>query len=193
VPDVDPMLTRIRDSAVAAGRLADLCDFDVSRDHPLEDLRLASGDDLHVIAGDAAGGCYLLCGSGSSRPVVFVTSEGQAGLIAADLTTALEMMVTLPYWLDCLKFSAGGQLEEMQFASARLEREFLTYFPELRDQQAELRNELGLSQGPAGQVLARLRASVASTQPAFVLLGRDGERYRSLFSTFRVSDNPAWC
>jgi hypothetical protein len=192
VLDADPMLTRIRDSAVAAELLAGLCDFDVGRDRPLEDLRLASGDDIDVIAGDAAGGCYLICGTGPSRPVVFATSEGQAGLIAADLAAALEMMVTLPYWLDCLKFSAGGQLAEMQLASARLEREFLEDFPDLRHQQAGLRHELDLSQRPAGQVLARLRASVASTQPAFILLGQNGGRCKSLFGTFRVSDNPAW-
>jgi hypothetical protein len=80
----------------------------------------------------------------------------------------------------------------MQLASVRLEREFLEVFPGLRGQQAGLRHELGLSQRPAGQMLARLHASVAGTQPAFILLAQDGGRYKSLFNTFRVSDNPAW-
>jgi hypothetical protein len=35
-------------------------------------------------------------------------------LIATDLVAALELIVAMPHWRDCLKLSAGGSLDEMR-------------------------------------------------------------------------------
>jgi hypothetical protein len=113
-------------------------------------------------------------------------------LIAPDLVSALELIVAVPYWRDCLKFSAGGSLDEMRLAATRLEHDLVADFPEVEQQQAQVRQELGLSRPPRDQVLAALHRSVADTAPDFVLLDPEGGEYRSLFNTFRVSDNPGW-
>ena len=153
---------------------------------------MAAGAALVPIAGEGAGGCFFLCGDGESRPVVFATSEGQAGRIAGNLTEALELIVGLPYWQDCLKFSAGGNLDEMRSAAARLELDLPQDYPQVEQQREELRRELGLSEASVDDMLVRLHGSVAGTEPDFLLLGPDGNAYDSLFNTFRVRDNPAW-
>ncbi|KKJ93843.1 hypothetical protein [Micromonospora sp. HK10] len=186
------MLARITSSAVAADLLAGYFDFEVASGEPVAEARLASGAPLEAIAGEGAGGTYYLCGVGSARPVIFATSEGQAGLIAASLAEAVELIVAVPYWQDCLKFSGGGSLDEMRLAAARLEHDLRQDCPQAGQQREPLRRELGLPQTPVEDLLARLHESVARTEPDFVLLGPDGDRYESLFNTFRVSDNPAW-
>ncbi|MGW0436549.1 hypothetical protein ACWDV4_28875 [Micromonospora sp. NPDC003197] len=54
-------------------------DFDVSRGAygPVEPVHLSGGESLEMIAGDASGGAFMLVGSGSQRPVVYVGSEGE--------------------------------------------------------------------------------------------------------------------
>jgi hypothetical protein len=188
----DSMLKRVRNSAVAVDLLAGVFEFDLSRTDPVEPVRLASGAELEVIAGEGAGGSFFLCGEGHRRPVLYATSEGQAGLIAADLTAAMELITGAPFWPDYLKFSAGGSLEEMRSAASRLGPELVEDFPEVDDQSAQVRTALGLGQPSVDELLARLHASVTSTVPDFVLLGPEGYEYAPLFNTFRVSDNPAW-
>lgn len=186
------MLKRIRDSAMAVDLLAGVFEFDVSRMDPVEPVRLASGAELEMIAGEGAGGSFFLCAKGSRRPVLYATSEGQAGLIADDLTAAMELIIGAPFWPDCLKFSAGGSLEEMRSAASRLGPELVEDFPQVRDESAQLRAALCLGQPSVDELLVRLHASVTSTAPDFALLGPEGDAYAPLFNTFRMSDNPAW-
>ncbi|MEU6041239.1 hypothetical protein ABZ801_38190 [Actinomadura sp. NPDC047616] len=188
----ESMLKRLRSDPAAVDLLAGVFEFDVSRTAPVEPVRLASGAKLDVIAGDGAGGSYFLCGEGGRRPVLYATSEGQAGLIAADLTAAMELIVGAPFWRDCLKFSAGGRLEEMRSAALRCEPELVEDTPDIEERQARLRATLGLGRIPVGALLAALHAAVTATAPDFVLLGPEGDEYESLCNTFRVSDNPAW-
>lgn len=186
------MLELVRSKAHAADLLAGYFDFDLERDEPVEDLRLASGAALEPIAGEGAGGCYFLGGTGDARPVLFATSEGQGGLIAASLTEALQLIIGLPYWGDCLKFSAGGSLEEMRRAAVRLELDLREEHPQIEQERAQLRDELTLPATSTDDLLSRLHRAVASTEPDFVLLGPDGFAYASLFNTVRVADNPSW-
>lgn len=68
-----------------------------------------SGHSPEGIAGDFTGGTFFLCGERSSiRPVLYASSEGQAGLIGHSLAETLEVMIGLPSWWDCLKFPAAG-------------------------------------------------------------------------------------
>src|SRR5262249_41274640 len=39
---------------------------------------------------------------------------GEAGALAGSLAAGVALMVALPYWRDCLKFSGGGSLDEMR-------------------------------------------------------------------------------
>ena len=185
----DQMLARIKASATCSRLLAGEFDFDVTVADPLEDVGLASGDDLEPIAGEAAGGSYFLCHSGA---ILYASSEGQAGLIAADLTEALELIVTVPFWRDCLKFSGGGSLDEMLAATPRLAADWLEHFPQAQAQQTQLRNELGLRQPSQKEAVIRLHRAVESTDPEFILIDPDGVPYDSLFNTFQVDDNPEW-
>jgi hypothetical protein len=186
------MLELVKKSVRAADLLAGYFEFDLERDEPVEDLRLASGAALEPIAGEGAGGCYLLSGTGDSRPVLFATSEGQGGLIAASLTEALQLIIRLPYWGDCLKFSAGGSLDEMRRAAQRLEQDLQEDYPSIEQERDQLRADLSLPDVSVDDALRKLQRAVAGTEPDFVLLDPNGLGYGSLFGTFRVADNPAW-
>jgi hypothetical protein len=185
----DQLLARIKAGATCSRLLASEFDFDVTLADPLEDVGLMSGEGLEPIAGEAAGGSYFLCGNGE---VLYASSEGQAGLIGADLTEALELIVAVPFWRDCLKFSGGGNLGEMLAATATLAADWLEHFPEARSHQDQLREELGLKEPTLDDAVTKLYNAVESTEPDFILIDPDGAPYDSLFNTFQVEDNPEW-
>jgi len=63
---------------------------------------------FEVVAAKGSGCLYAL--SGMQRHVLFVTSEGQAGVIAEDLNQCLELVIAYPYWEDVLRRSEGDLL-----------------------------------------------------------------------------------
>src|SRR3712207_5263469 len=93
------LLSQIKATPWLADLLADRFDFDLTRDDPVEQVHLASGDPLVPVAGDSAGGTFLLTPSGA---VVYAGSEGEGGLIALNLRDALALMVGLPSLHDAL-------------------------------------------------------------------------------------------
>ncbi|MFF3852541.1 hypothetical protein [Micromonospora sp. NPDC002575] len=122
-------------------------DFDLDRvaDGPPEAVHLPSGEPLEMIAGDATGGAFMLVGTGVNRPVLYVGSEGEGGLIAADLRAALALVVglssihdatTVPYGDD-----GGARLREWL---ARADEEIREDWPELDAERARLRQALDL-------------------------------------------------
>ena len=72
-----------------------LFDFEVGRaaDGPIQPVTLAGDERLEPIAGDATGGCFLLVGTGTDRPVLYIGSEGEGGLIANSLRETLALVV----------------------------------------------------------------------------------------------------
>src|SRR5262245_42752466 len=108
----DELLDRLR----ADPELAALIDgfpmeFDLARLDHVEPVRLSSGLALEPVAGTGSGGTFFLCGNPvTERPVLYADSEGQAGLIAADLAEALTLELVLPYWGESLSSSADGDL-----------------------------------------------------------------------------------
>src|SRR5262249_44728443 len=54
---------------------------------------------------DGAGGQFAQL---ADQRVVYVSSEGEAGVIAADFKAFIQLIVVYPYWHDILKFSGGG-------------------------------------------------------------------------------------
>jgi hypothetical protein len=179
-----------RDSSLAEV-LWRVCEFDLSRNDPGEPVRLSSRAALKGIAGDFTGGTFFLCGDGEDRPVLYASSEGQAGLIGRSLTEALQIMVGLPSWWDCLKFSGTGDLAVMLTTAGHLRDDELRDEPEKDADRATVAQALGLGSEATSTLLGRLHAAVAATVPDFVLTSDAGE-YESLFGPWLPSRNPSW-
>jgi hypothetical protein len=95
----------VRQDLGLAELLWEVCEFDLSPGNHGESVRLSSGHALEGRAGDFTRGTFFLCAEHRSiRPVLYASSEGQAGLIGHGLAEALEVLVGLPSWRDCLKF-----------------------------------------------------------------------------------------
>jgi hypothetical protein len=139
-------------------------------------------DQIERIGRDGAGGEFVLLKP--SGRVLYVSSEGQAGTIAADLDEFVALMIACPYWRDILKYSADGDLNEMRRAATALEtsyeddddleaRAFLKAHFQLRD--------------PADPVGA-LHSAVSAS--GVVVRMPDGAPCMSLFSRFTIDDTP---
>ncbi len=189
----DEILEVVRQDLRLADLLCEVCEFDLTRGDHGEPVRLPSGQALDGIAGDFTGGTFFLCGEHrSTRPVLYASSEGQAGLIGQNLAEALEIMIGLPSWWDCLKFSGGGDLTIMQSAADHLQRDQFRDQPEIAAQRIQLARAMSLDLAIVPVLLARLCAAVASTKPDFVLTVETGEEYESLFGERLPSRNPSW-
>ncbi|MGW0836627.1 hypothetical protein [Streptomyces prunicolor] len=187
------ILDSIRGDSGLAELLWSVCEFDLSRGDHGEPVRLSSGLALEGVAGDFTGGTFFLCGDGSAdRPVLYASSEGQAGLIGQSLTEALEIMVRLPSWWDCLKFSGSGDLTVMRTTADHLRHDELEDQPGIDARRAHLAAALGLELGSFSALLTRLHAAVSATTPDFVLTAEAGEEYEPLFGPWLPSRNPAW-
>jgi hypothetical protein len=189
----DEILDAIRKDPDLDDLLAEVCEFDLSRGDHGEPVRLSSGQALDGVAGDFTGGTFFLCGQRQAvRPVLYASSEGQAGVIGRSLTEALEIMIGLPSWSDCLKFSGGGDLATMRSAAEHLRRDELEEQPDLDAQRARLVEALSLDRATVPVLLARLRDAVAGTTPDFVLTTDTGEEHESLFGPWSPDRNPSW-
>jgi hypothetical protein len=137
---------------------------------------------IRQIGLDSTGGVFVQL-SGSPR-VLHVSSEGEAGILAADLDAFIGLLVACPHWRDVLKFSAGGNLEEMRRAAALLEA--VTVDDEdLEEARALLRSHLGPTE-PADPVDSLHRAVSTSD---VVVRGLDGSPFGSLFNSFIIDES----
>lgn len=153
------MLDRIRSNARATELLADVFDFDITRTDHVEPVRLASGADLTPVAGDASGGTFFVCGGG---PVLYASSEGEAGILAADLTGAVQLIIGVPIWHDVVGAAPDPDAMRAAFDSSYAELKD-EYEPEIDEHSAEVAAELGLTPVPVDELLVRLRTSLANT------------------------------
>jgi hypothetical protein len=183
------LLRRIREDENLAELLAYPFEFDIRRTAYTDAPRLASGASLEVIAGDSTGGAFYVSGDEPERPVWYASSEGEAGIIAPDLSEALVLLIGLPYWRDCLKFSDNGDLDAMRTAASFLRRDLLADDPALPSAQARAAEALGLAVDPVPALVERLHATVRDTGPADLFLDDTGE-YDGLFGPFPPSRNP---
>ena len=188
---IEEILDSIRRGPALAEALWRVCEFDLSRSDPGEPVRLASGVPLTSVAGDFTGGTFFLCGDGRDRPVLYASSEGQAGLIGRSLTEALEIMVGLPSWWDCLGFSGAGDLAVMRTTAGHLRDDELKNKPGIDADRAAIAQALGLERGVVSDLLDRLHSAVSAIAPDFVLMSEAGE-YESLFGPWLPSRNPSW-
>jgi hypothetical protein len=188
----EEILDSIRRDSDLAEALWRVCEFDLSRSDPGEPVRLSSGVALEGIAGDYTGGTFFLCGDSSEeRSVLYAGSEGQAGLIGRSLTEALEIMVGLPSWWDCLNFSGGGDLAVMRTTADHLRNDELRNEPGMDTDRGRVAQALDLELEAMPVLLARLHAAVSAMAPEFVLTSEAGE-YESLLGPWLPSRNPSW-
>jgi hypothetical protein len=117
------------------------CDFNVGMGYGEPSWSSVDGVDRpEVIARDGSGGEFVVLAP--SPRVLYVSSEGAAGVVAADTDELVALVVLCPYWRDLLRCST---LEEMRQAAPRLERSWLDEDQEFGKFRKFLKAKLGLS------------------------------------------------
>lgn len=144
-----------------------------------------------IIAQDASGGVFALYGDGVEEdlPVIFISSEGQAGKVGKNIEEFLSIMITCPYWRDLLKFSGNGQLSEMLKSQPFLEDEILKDIPEIESVKNKVFSMLSMC--GISKPVETLYESMES-KPYVHVSSLEGEKFDSLFNKFVVADNPLW-
>jgi hypothetical protein len=147
---VTDLLGQIRATPWLFELLRDEFDFDLDRVDPVEAVRLPDGGALTPIAGDAGGGTFLLTGGGA---VVYAGSEGEGGLVAAELRDALALVVGLPSLHDALANPGDAAWLAACDDEIRADR------PDLDENRGRARDALGLP--PVAGLLDALVAAAA--------------------------------
>lgn len=136
----------------------------------------------HQIGSDGSGGVFVLL---PPLNVLYVSSEGRAGIIADTFEAFVQLVVARPYWLDILKFSAGGDLQEMRRAAEALEAT-LDDEDEINEAREEIRKSLDL--GEADDPVGALYEAVAASDA--IVRATDGSPFTTLFNRFSIDSNP---
>ncbi|WP_406730191.1 hypothetical protein [Streptomyces sp. NBC_01794] len=188
----DQLLDLIQNTPDIHGLLRSSFGFDIGRKRCGDGLRLASGAPLEPIAGEFAGGAYLLCAEEDGRqPVVFASSEGAGGLIADDLADALEIIIGLALQ-DCLGFSGGGDVEVMQISAQHLERSLARDNPVIAKERAHVAAALSLRVVPVADLVIRLQEAASRTAPDYVVTTEDGQAYDPPFGEHSEPRHGGW-
>ncbi len=174
-----------------ANNLAWPFDFNVIQTH--EDgswVKLTPSLPFTLLAIEGSGGVYLAYGKSRLEqcPILFASSEGQAGKIANNLEEFLSLLMVIPYWFDLLKFSGNGNLEEMRKTAIFMEQEYKEDFSELPDIRKQLIKQLNIKN--IDDPISVLHERIHETDCTVV--ADDGWRYESLFNSFTSSENPSW-
>lgn len=186
------VLDPLRKTPATADLFWELCEFGAFEAGSPDWFALESGEPLQVVGCDASGGrfCLFPASGDYAGRLLYIDSEGSAGIIASSLSEGIQMMIALPHWRDCLKFSGGGALSEMRKAEARLEADLRQRRPEIDNDRKALYQSFGLA-APAAP-LETLYQTVAAGAGTRVVATSDGTVFASLFNTFVVEDCPLW-
>lgn len=132
------------------------------------------------IGSDGSGGAFVLL---PSQNVLYVSSEGRAGIIAESFEAFVKLVVAHPYWLDILKFSAGGDLHEMRRAADALEAT-LDDEDDVNEAREQIRGGLDLPEAndPVGALYDAVAASDA------IVRATDGSPFTTLFNRFSIDN-----
>jgi hypothetical protein len=186
------VLREARGDPSVARALEAVFDFRLSTEPLATDwFTILAAETFLPIAEAASEDVYLL-GEASGR-VVFVTTDGQAGVVARSIEDLLELMVTHPFWRDLLKFSGGGQLVEMRRAATFLDKEF----HEVGQAAEEDRHLISLISkrlcvSPNERAVELLHEAVSSGGADVKVKAVDGTEFVSLFNHFTVESNRQW-
>jgi hypothetical protein len=138
--------------------------------------------DITIIARDGSGGLFIT--TRSSPRVMYVSSEGQAGVIAGNIDEFVALIVACPYWRDLLRYSGGGKLDEMRRALPALEESWLDDSDDNEGMREHLMAAIGIA--PPDDPVGRLFANI-TTQVAFAH-AEDGNALEPLFGRFTIDD-----
>jgi hypothetical protein len=166
-------------------------DFSLSRaNQDIDWITLKPPFPFHVIAGEGTGGAFIAYGDGEleSLPILHATSEGQAGRIASNLTEWLGILISIPYWVDLLKFSGGGRIDQMRLASTFVEKEYAEDLPDLAEARELILSKLQIP--PLADPIQVLHDNIHASD--CTLIADDGWEWESLFNNFTPADNPTW-
>jgi hypothetical protein len=128
---------------------------------------------FEIVAQSSSGCIYAL--TGAQRHVLFATSEGQAGIVAASLQECLELVVALPYWQDILRFGRGDLSAMRQVLRDRIddfEDEALEDNLEIEEFRPLLRARLGLAE--FSDPVNLLHQAITVLGAAVIVRGHDG-------------------
>ena len=143
---------------------------------------------FELFAGDGGGNVFAFLDDGSEaeeRPILYVSHEGRAGVIARTLEEAIRLFLAVPDWKDLLKFSGGGNLDVMVEAQPRIEERLVSEVPEIVAIRRELGALLGLEPLPdAARVLHRN----VKAYDVVVASNDDGEPCDPLFNRFTLGN-----
>jgi len=142
-----------------------------------------------VLAQDASGGIFALIEDIKDSPIIYVSSEGQAGKVGERFEDFIIVMVTCPFWRDLLKFSGNGQVSEMRRALPFLKDEILEDFPNIEEYKNMIISELSL--WTISDPVQSLYNSIVS-EPQIPVFSIEGGKFDSLFNSYVVTDNPHW-
>ena len=134
------------------------------------------------IGSDRSGSAFVLL---PSQNVLYVSSEGRAGIIAESFEAFIQLVVAHPYWRDILKFSGGGDLAEMRRAAAALEAT-LDDEGKVNEAREDIRGALTLPE--AGEPIGALYEAVAASDA--IVRATDGSPFTTLFNRFSIDNNP---
>ncbi|MEN3112002.1 hypothetical protein ACFONG_19390 [Uliginosibacterium paludis] len=180
---------RIAKQPHIAETLATEFDIDFSRPYDANLwFSVRSEEEFSPFAGEGAGGVFLL--GNSSGFVLFVSSEGQAGVVAASLTEFLQIVLAYPNWRDLLKFSGGGQLAEMERAAPFINQEAADDIVNIEESRRTVID--GLSLSPAPSPISALHHAVTVLGKEISVHAPDGSKCEGLFGSFVVENNRMW-
>ncbi|MDT9695043.1 hypothetical protein [Streptomyces sp. P17] len=175
----DHALRKLRQDPHLAELAAFPFDFDLSRatHGHVEPVRLASGEPIEVVAGTGAGGTFFVCADGS---MLYADSEGGAGIIGSSVDEALEVVIGLPCWFDCVDLSPQDGEEAILARVAEAEEELREDY-DIDEARAELRAALGFPDRSPVELVTLLHTALLRTEPDFLLLAEEeGFAYRLL-------------
>jgi hypothetical protein len=160
--------------------------FDFVAEHqPRDPVNFAvdGGIAFRVIGRDSSGGQFAQLTDGR---VLYASSEGQAGVLAADFDFFLKLLVAVPYWRDILTFSGNGQLDEMRRAAVAFAKYAIEEREDLVEATALIRSELSLVEpdDPVGAL------HHAVSESGVIIRDLYGNTCMSLFNRFTIDDNP---
>ncbi|MBS7531575.1 hypothetical protein IC619_013890 [Hazenella sp. IB182353] len=168
-------------------------DFEVIKPYAIsEEPDLKVREVATVIAKDGTGGIFALWGEGQqvdNCPIVYIGSEGEAGMIAHNFHECISLTTQHPYWRDMLKYSGGGQLKEMYKVLSLLEVELLEEEPDIELMRERLISTLQLN---IEMDLVEQLFYAVSSKIDLQLTTIDNQKFDSLFNSFTVNDNPLW-
>jgi hypothetical protein len=137
------------------------------------------------VVGQRGSGCVFAL-VGPQRHVLLLTSEGQAGIVAASLQEWLELLVAHPYWEEIAARSGGGLAAMRQILADEgedLEATALDDNPEIADVRPLLRTRLGL--GVPDDPCGRLHHALTVLDAGMTLRDLDGNDVEPLFGQTR--------